>query len=335
MHYMMLDTCVLLDIATRKADLPIVSALEELVSVGSLRLVVPDLVVTEFERNKDDVAEKTRRRLSQEFKQVRGVVEEFGGNNKTYAIEVLNEVGSRLPLLSEANYATISRVERLIETSLKVQTTDAAKLAAVARGLDKRAPFHISKNSTADAIIIELFAEFVAGKRSSGDSFLFVTHNHHDFSSKDHREPHQDFSSIFSEANIRYFSTASSAIKSLDDGILGDAQFEHDLTEETRSLQEILSAMDELVDKVWYNRHCNRLYQIERGDIKIIPDVEKRYGNGVIHESIWKGARESAAKVAAKYEDTGPWDDFEWGMLNGKLSALRWVLGDDWDMLDT
>jgi hypothetical protein len=28
-------------------------------------------------------------------------------------------------------------------------------------------------------------------------------------------------------------------------------------------------------------------------------------------------------------------NDFDWGMLNGKLSALRWVLGDDWDNLDT
>ena len=25
-----------------------------------------------------------------------------------------------------------------------------------------------------------------------------------------------------------------------------------------------------------------------------------------------------------------PYDEFEWGMVNGKLSALRWVLGDDW-----
>jgi hypothetical protein len=28
-------------------------------------------------------------------------------------------------------------------------------------------------------------------------------------------------------------------------------------------------------------------------------------------------------------------DDFGWGMFSGKLSALRWVLGDDWDMLDS
>ena len=27
--------------------------------------------------------------------------------------------------------------------------------------------------------------------------------------------------------------------------------------------------------------------------------------------------------------------DWEWGYVNGKFAALRWVLGEEWDFLDT
>jgi hypothetical protein len=56
-----------------------------------------------------------------------------------------------------------------------------------------------------------------------------------------------------------------------------------------------------------------------------------------VQRDVWKGALKAAARVERRYgkKNLGPWDDFEWGMINGKLSALRWVLGDDWDMLDT
>jgi hypothetical protein len=54
---------------------------------------------------------------------------------------------------------------------------------------------------------------------------------------------------------------------------------------------------------------------------------------------IWKGALRAAEKVRARYDveggELGPFDEFEWGMICGKLSALRWVLGSDWDDLDT
>lgn len=60
-------------------------------------------------------------------------------------------------------------------------------------------------------------------------------------------------------------------------------------------------------------------------------------GRETCQRDVWEGARRSAKRIEARYgkKNLGPWDDFEWGLVNGKLSALRWVLGDEWDMLDT
>ncbi len=119
-----------------------------------------------------------------------------------------------------------------------------------------------------------------------------------------------------------------------------DLMIEHQWIEEPRRLTEILSAIDELTTKVWYNRHQVCRQKIQRGTIKIVEKETfpvKDHLRRPIQRDIWEGALKAAAKVEKKHglENLGPWDDFEWGMLNGRLSALRWMLGDEWDMLDT
>jgi hypothetical protein len=55
-----------------------------------------------------------------------------------------------------------------------------------------------------------------------------------------------------------------------------------------------------------------------------------------LEDDIWDGMIAGMKSAEEQYPDElGPWTDFEWGMLSGKLSAIRWVLGDEWDMLDT
>ncbi|MBE9402550.1 DUF4935 domain-containing protein [Acinetobacter albensis] len=330
MIYIFLDTCVFLDISTRKQDLPLVSILENLVKNRIIKLVVTDLVAEEYERNKEDVANKTAKRLSHEFKQVKAVVNEFAKENQEQVIEVLNDISTRLPLLTDANYVTIHRVERLIESAERISISERSKIAAVQRGLDKKAPFHISKNSVADALIMEQFYEFSQGV-DNADSCFFITHNHNDFSAQDHRKPHADFEDIFSRKNNYYFNNLVSAINQIDEDCLADIEFEYDYMEETRGLREILEVMDELVDKIWYTRHQNLRWKIEEGEIEIVPKGTKHYGN----DDILERAKQAAKRIEETYDDIGPWSDFEWGMLNGKLSALRWILGDEWDMLDT
>jgi hypothetical protein len=63
--------------------------------------------------------------------------------------------------------------------------------------------------------------------------------------------------------------------------------------------------------------------------------ITVKAGSRPIKREIWEAALRAAQKIEGRYgpENLGPWDDFEWGMINGKLSALGWALGDEWDML--
>jgi hypothetical protein len=85
-----------------------------------------------------------------------------------------------------------------------------------------------------------------------------------------------------------------------------------------RSDKAILKAYNEFWDKVWWNRH--RVLLEKDGP-----------------ESFPKGAIEAAKRIEKKYgvKNLG-WDDFNWGLLSGRMSALSWVMGSEWDeSLDT
>jgi hypothetical protein len=128
-------------------------------------------------------------------------------------------------------------------------------------------------------------------------------------------------------------------LKELAPDLLDEIRFELEFVMESRRLGEILEWEHRLERQVWYSRHMVSREAIEDGRIRLIPRAEfdaKRYDPKTIVDEIWEGALKAAARVEEELEgDVGPWDDFEWGMINGKLSALRWVLGYDWDMPDT
>lgn len=92
-----------------------------------------------------------------------------------------------------------------------------------------------------------------------------------------------------------------------------------------RNESEIIAAVDEFFDRVWYTRKLVYLDHIQSGIEKAAPKE--------IMDGMERGMREVEAKYGG--QENLVYDDFDWGMINGKLSALRWVLGDEWDMLDT
>jgi hypothetical protein len=101
-------------------------------------------------------------------------------------------------------------------------------------------------------------------------------------------------------------------------------QRKYDLTDiPIRSVKQILAAENEFFTRVWYGRKMPaKVYRaggtpedIIKGMLKGKRDAEKRYGK-----------RSLMANMKT---------DWGWGFVSGKLSAIRWVLGDEWDVLDS
>ena len=342
MFKILIDTCVWLDIAKDHQQQATLGVLEELVRQGEVSLIVPRIVLDEFATNKARVLQESQRSLSSVLKRAKQMVDQLGdAKQKHLVLEHLNEVDYKLPSLGESAVESIGRVNKLLAAATVAGISDAAKLRAAERAINKKAPFHTQRNSMADAVLMEMYGEMIALK-SPGIRFAFVTHNTKDFShpNADNRLPHPDFAAYFSKIKSRYFISLSEALRRVKPALVTDLMMEQEWTEEPRRLTEIVDVIGELIDKVWYNRHQVRREMIEAGKIKIVEKEtypQKDFQERTIQSDIWKGARKAAQGVEKKYglKNLGPWDDFEWGMLNGKLSALRWVLGDDWDMLDT
>jgi hypothetical protein len=94
-----------------------------------------------------------------------------------------------------------------------------------------------------------------------------------------------------------------------------------------RTRDDIDAAETEFFDKAWYDGHQSLKAKIKSGEQKLSKESMACFQRG-----------EDAARTKEdKYGrgNLGPLDDFERGMIYGKLSALRWVLGDEWDNLDT
>jgi PIN domain-containing protein len=305
--------------------------LRVLKSQGKLELLVPALLIEEFDRDRPWSESAVTTSVLDRLRQLRRELREYAGDKHEHIW--LAETAQHIPLVNATAPQNFWEIDELLRAGTILEPAEPEYARAVQRGLDKRAPFTSDKNSVADALLIEIYASQISGAGSS-DVYAFVTSNHGDFSvpNGDRRQPHPDLAGLFDGTRSRY----AYQVEGLHEVLLeqfGDEYLEeHDEAEflvseeEPRTLAEIIEAEQEFFDKVWYVR------SITYGDDKReIPDeirtemmanrerAKAKYGR----DELWKAVGPGHAEA------------WQYGYISGKLATLRWVLGSAWDFLDT
>jgi hypothetical protein len=317
------DTCVWLDLAKDINGQKLIVAVRVLGHEGRVSLLVPQIVIDEFDRNHDRVAADMTRSMSAHFRRVRVAIEQHGqGDGRQVALNELDNLTHRVPLINQMATRNFNDVRDLLNNGRVLSPSAHEQERVVQRALDKRAPFHRAKNSVADALLIEMYGSAArAPATDPADQYCFVSANTKDFSAVDgdDRLPHPDLADLFAGQRSHYFTSLSAALGAQFPDEFDELLEEFDFQEEPRTYEEIRVAEQEMFDRIWYDRSMSHERQS-----KDVEELRRIAGPG-------------RARVEAKYgiEDLGPYSSFEWGMINGKLSALRWVLGDEWDFLDT
>jgi hypothetical protein len=295
---------------------------------GDVELLVPDLVIEEFNRNRERIEQSMTTSVADRFKLLQKDLETLAAEWHRPGFDAINALAYEMPLVGAMATRNFRDILELLKDGRTPEPSDAERAGVVSRGLAKRAPFHRHKNSVADAMLVELYATAI---REGGEgTFGFVTSNSDDFSVEmgDRRLPHPDIADLFNESTSKYYYAVDGLQAALAD-YYGE-EFEEildmsDFQENPRTLAEILEAEQEFFDRVWYERSVVHTLRYEEGGSDIT-EAEAQY----------KVSKDAQAQFRERRPDLRLCEsDFEWGMWNGKLSTLRWVLGSEWDFLDT
>ena len=330
MLHLFVDTSTWLDLAKRRDGQRLIVPIRFLTFQGRLDVMVPRVVIDEFERNRPKVEASMTSEVTQRFKLIRRDLVLYGNDQQAEALAMVDQLAHQVPLIGAMTTRNFAEIREQLDRGTPIEPTSDDRARVVDRGLVKVAPFHRSRNSVADALLIEMYCSTVASAASADDRYAFITSNSDDFSAVggDNRDPHTDIAAAFDGDRSTYRLGIDGLEGALADEfgdewpeIVDDSYFE----EEPRRLDEILAAEQEMFDRVWYDR--SMFHEQEADDAGDAEEVAR----------LRKLAGPARARVEATYgvDNLSPYDKFEWGMINGKLSALRWVLGSEWDFLDT
>ena len=199
--------------------------LNEYIDSTTVILLVCDVVMEEWERNKsktNQYIEKLENTMRAQRDTIKAIEDNLDDADKSIFKLLFEKHIEKVNLKIEKNKDHIYKVEQLIFKSQKYQISDKTKILAAERAYNKKAPFIGDKsNSMADAYILFGAIEYLEELFKNRDlitypTFIFISGNKGDFSSNSNPNMiHEDLKDSLAKVNLQFFRSLHVALNDL------------------------------------------------------------------------------------------------------------------------
>jgi len=160
----------------------LLQSLKELTTEGKIQILVNDIIITEWNRNKEHCNLKIKG-LENKLLNKENAFKDIAKYAKTKIQELQVEYVQGLESEIQLNKQHIQNVEGfLFNDCIKVEVTQELKQLIFDLAINNEAPFHNKKNNVGDAAILLSSVEFLKNKKSFfGNSAFFISNNIEEF----------------------------------------------------------------------------------------------------------------------------------------------------------
>jgi len=185
---------------------------KEMKESGEINVIVNDIILKEWERNKPTTIKTLTNNIKNEYKSALNLSNYLQGNAKTDYLQTISEYKDEANRIKKAK-DKVEEVEAFIKSCTRIETTEAQKLFIAELSINKNPPFQNNKNNFNDALILRNICEFVDNEAPALYDLIYVSNNPDDFIDKGTKKVYSELLAGLNPIRLKNVTELGEALK--------------------------------------------------------------------------------------------------------------------------
>jgi predicted nucleic acid-binding protein len=174
-----LDTNIWIYLANSNAD-PLLVKLKEMKNNKEIEIIVSDINILEWNRNKTKKIRSLTNAIENEYKSALKLASYLDGKAQNEFLRTVSEYKDEKTRIAKAEQR-VNEIEEFMKTCTIIYATDEQKLFIANLNIQKIPPFQSTKDNYNDALIIRSLCQYVDSNLPMKYDLIYVSNNPQDF----------------------------------------------------------------------------------------------------------------------------------------------------------